>query len=83
MQKTLEAMERKAPGIFGSKRAVAQGFEIQTMAQLLGLFCRLVADAFAEYESGVGAVAGEGGVTTLGDEISVSAGIYIETGGAG
>ncbi|GLA21285.1 hypothetical protein AnigIFM62618_010592 [Aspergillus niger] len=36
-QRVLDTMERRQPGIFGPRGAVAQAFGIQTMAQFLGL----------------------------------------------
>ncbi|GAQ34503.1 MFS transporter [Aspergillus niger] len=36
-QRVLDTMERREPGIFGPRGAVAQAFGIQTMAQFLGL----------------------------------------------
>lgn len=78
-QQTLDAMEKKTPGVFGPKGAVAQGFGIQTMAQFLGLFCGPIAGGFVEYQFGWGAMTGC--LAGLGGGTALMYGIYCWHGG--
>ncbi|KAI2840586.1 hypothetical protein CBS11350_6889 [Aspergillus niger] len=73
-QRVLDTMERRQPGIFGPRGAVAQAFGIQTMAQFLGLSLGPLA-GFVEGRFGWGSVVVGLGMVCLGTGMVVGVGL--------
>lgn len=73
-QRVLDTMERREPGIFGPRGAVAQAFGIQTMAQFLGLSLGPLA-GFVEGRFGWGVVVVGLGVVCAATGVVVGVGL--------
>ncbi|GKZ30527.1 hypothetical protein AbraIFM66950_009494 [Aspergillus brasiliensis] len=73
-QRVLDTMERREPGVFGPRGAVAQAFGIQTMAQFLGLSLGPLA-GFVEGRFGWGVVVVGLGMICLGTGVVMGIGL--------